>query len=79
LVLEALDVVALDADYQVSFPVGGLEIGTRGQHRTSCTTWPASSKSVATHNGWSRVYLTAVELAFGTEVDYAMLVKMFWE
>jgi IS1 family transposase len=24
-----------------------------------------------------RVYLTAVELAFGTEVDYAMLVKMF--
>jgi hypothetical protein len=24
-----------------------------------------------------RVYLTAVELAFGTEVDYAMLVKLF--
>lgn len=24
-----------------------------------------------------RVYLTAVELAFGTEVDYAMLIKMF--
>ena len=53
-------------------------IGTHAQPRRSLTTWPHGLRIVVqlTTDG-HRAYLEAVEGAFGCDVDYAMLQKIY--
>jgi len=78
LVLEASDVGSTRRRYQAR---SLWRIGDRnawGSTELHARLGQASSKSWCNSQRMvHRVYLTAVELAFGTRVDYAMLVKMF--
>jgi hypothetical protein len=57
---------------------GNLGTAMQVQRLTSFTIWPdrLSNRIQLTTDG-HRVYLTAIESAFGCDIDYAMLVKMY--
>jgi len=68
---------ALDADSKliVSWMVGGRDAGTAKYFMDDLAGRLASRVQLTTDG--HRVYLNAVEGAFGSEVDYAMLVKIY--
>ena len=39
----------------------------------------AAGEPGATHDGWTQAYLQAVEEAFGADIDYSMLIKLYGE
>ena len=72
--------VALDADTKLVPSWGALERAERVQHTSSSMIWQDGwqHRTQLTTDG-HRVYLEAVESAFGSEIDYAMLVKLYGE
>jgi IS1 family transposase len=68
---------ALDADSKliVSWMIGGRDAGT-AKHFMDDLAGRLASRVQLTTDG-HRVYLNAVESAFGSEIDYAMLVKIY--
>ena len=68
---------AIDADSKliVSWMLGGRDAGTAKHFMNDLASRLASRVQLTTDG--HRVYLNAVEDAFGSEVDYAMLVKIY--
>lgn len=68
---------ALDADSKliVSWRVGGRDAGTAYEFTTDLASRLANRVQLTTDG--HRVYVNAVEHAFGSNVDYAMLVKLY--
>jgi IS1 family transposase len=68
---------ALDADSKliVSWRVGGRDAGTAYEFTTDLASRLANRVQLTTDG--HRVYANAVEHAFGSNVDYAMLVKLY--
>jgi IS1 family transposase len=69
--------VALDAETKLipSWIVGGRDAGTAHAFMEDLAGRLANRVQLTTDG--HRAYLTAVESAFGSEIDYAMLVKMY--
>lgn len=69
--------VALCADTKIvpTWMVGGRDAGTAFAFMQDLATRLANRVQLTTDG--HRAYLTAVESAFGSEIDYAMLVKMY--